>query len=52
MNKSIPLQILFVKYGPAFNIHIMAGFSCECSLGSDFDCTEHHNQLLADIPYQ
>ncbi len=31
MNKSIPSQMLFVKYGPAFNKHIMAGFSCECT---------------------
>ncbi len=27
INKSIPSQMLFVKYGPAFNKHIMAGFS-------------------------
>ncbi len=32
MNKSIPSQILFVKYGPAFNKHIMAGFSYECTI--------------------
>ncbi len=31
MNKSIPSQILFVKYGPAFNKHFMADFSCECT---------------------
>ncbi len=31
MSKSIPSQILFVKDGPVFNKHIMAGFSCECT---------------------
>ncbi len=33
MSTSIPSQIVFVKYGPVFNKHIMAaGFSCECTI--------------------
>ncbi len=30
MNKSIPSQMLFVKYEPGLK-HIMAVFSCECT---------------------
>ncbi len=35
MNKSSPSQMLFVKYGLAFNKHIMADFSCKCTNISD-----------------
>ncbi len=31
MNKSIPSQMLFVKYCPPFNKYMMASFSCECT---------------------
>ncbi len=31
MNKSFLSQMLFVKYGLAFDKHIMAGFNCECT---------------------
>ncbi len=31
INKSIPSQMLFVKYRPEFSKYIMAGISCACT---------------------